>query len=715
MTGGFYSRLREARQDDEQLAACIDRVVKQLEDTSTTGDRPGMLLGKIQSGKTRAFVGVIARGFDRGFDIAVVFTKGTKTLSAQTVARLSYDLREFIDEDEVLVFDIMKQPGKLTKTEQRRKLVIVAKKQTQNLERMIHFFDQDYPDLKGRKVLIVDDEADLASVRFVRKKNQDEVEQGKIADKMDAMRRLVGKVAYLQVTATPYSLYLQPESYENDDESGYVFKPKRPAFTELLPIHSGYVGGDDHFLALPEGDPRSFLFVEVQREEQDALRHEDQRRIRQDRVLDSPNATGLVRAIVTFVLAACLRRWQQAEAGEKRRKYAMVIHNDTQKKAHAWQDQVIEWIFETATDAATNHPEKLRPLFDAAYADLRASIEADKGRIPTPEQAFEMFVEALQSGDVVREKVNSDTQVMDLLDERAELRLRTPFNIFLGGSILDRGITIPNLIAFYYGRNPRTMQADTVLQHSRMYGNRDRRDLAVTRFYTSLDVYNRLFTINEFENALRSAFESGAHEQGVVFIQSDAANRVRPCAPNKVLLSNVVAVRPTGLYLPTGFQTKSGKDLTVAEKELKSLIPPEARDNQKFVEIDRGTTMHIIAIAEKTFEFDDGDFDWDAMRGLLDYYSDVRDGGDGKVLLLAETGRKLSREKSGDKSGLSILGGGTIRNLVLDPQRSKPALVLLQQEGSRELGWSGHSFWWPILAAPGTVEPCVFATKVVSD
>jgi hypothetical protein len=304
---------------------------------------------------------------------------------------------------------------------------------------------------------------------------------------------------------------------------------------------------------------------------------------------------------------------------------------------------------------------------------------------------------------------------MALLDERAELRLRTPFNIFVGGSILDRGITIPNLISFYYGRNPRTMQADTVLQHSRMYGNRDRRDLAVTRFYTSRDVYGRLYTINEFENTLRGAFESGAHEQGVVFIQADAASRVRPCAPNKVLLSNVVAVRPTGLYLPTGFQTRPGREMADAERQLNPLIPPEARDKQTFVEIDRGTALHIIAIVEKTLEFSDNEFEWDAMRGLLDYYSDVIDGGNGKVLLLAETGRKLSREKSGDKSGLSILGGGAIRTLVLDPLRSKAALILLQQEGTTLLGWSGHRFWWPILAAPGTVAPCVFATKVVAD
>jgi hypothetical protein len=712
MTGGFYARLREIRKDDDALAACVDHVVKQLEDVSTSSDRPGILLGKIQSGKTRAFIGVIARAFDRGFDLSVVFTKGTKTLSAQTVARIASDLREFIDDDEILVFDIMQQPGKLTRSEQRRKLVIVAKKQAKNLERIIHFFDRQYPDLKGRKVLIVDDEADLASIRFVRKKDQPDVEQGKIAAQMDALRRLVGKVAYLQVTATPYSLYLQPDNYEIPPEGGYVFKPKKPAFTELLPIHGAYVGGDDFFATPAENDPRSFLFVEVQRDEQDALRREDQRRIRKERVLDSPNTIGLVRAIVTFVLAACLRRWQQSQAGEKRRKYAMVIHNDTQKAAHAWQDQVIEWVFDAATNAATNDPKTLKPIFDAAFADLTRSIKADGGQFPETRQAFEMFIDALQSGDVVQETVNSDNAVMALLDERAELKLRTPFNIFVGGNILDRGITIPNLIAFYYGRNPRTMQADTVLQHSRMYGNRDRRDLAVTRFYTSRDLYDRLYTINEFENTLRGAFESGAHEQGVVFIQADPTSRVRPCAPNKVLLSNVVAVRPAGLYLPTGFETRPSKELAAADRELKAIIPRGVADSQKFAEIDKGTALHIIAIIEKTLEFSDSEFEWDAMRGLLDYYSDKRDGGNGRVLLLVETGRKLSREKSGDKSGLSILGGGAIRALILDPHRPKVALILLQQEGT---GWSGHPFWWPILAAPGTVEPCVFATKVAVD
>lgn len=711
----FYARLRDSRKDDDELAACIERVVTQLEDTSTTGDRPGMLLGKIQSGKTRAFVGVIARAFDRGFDIAVVLTKGTKTLSAQTVARLAGDFEVFIEDDEFLVFDIMQTPGKLTRSELQRKLVIVAKKQTDNLRRLTDFLENDYLDLKNKKILFVDDEADLASLRFVRSKDQPDIEQGKIAEQMDGLRRLVAKIAFLQVTATPYSLYLQPDDYEVAGNEDFVFKPKKPTFTELLPIHGGYVGGDDYFTEWDKDDPRAYLIVEVRNEEQDALRKPDQRRISLDRVLTSPNTTGLVRAVVTFILGVCIRRWQQAEAGERKRKYSMIIHNDTQKAAHSWQNQVIDWVFKAIAETASNSPDSLDTLFDAAFADLSASVQADKGRLPDKKSAFSMFIEALQTDDVVRETVNSDKDVMALLDDKAELKLRTPFNIFVGGNILDRGITIPNLIAFYYGRNPRTMQADTVLQHSRMYGNRDRRDLAVTRFYTSHDVYDRLYTINEFENALREAFESGDHERGVVFIQADADKRVRPCAPNKVLLSNVVTVKPKGLYLPTGFQTRSGQDMKTSQRILNEIIPSESLNKKAFIEIGLKKAQRIIDIVQETFEFADAEFEWDAMRSLLDYYSDVKRGGNGNVLLMAETGRKLSRLASGDKSGKSIIGGEEIRSLVLDPSRTKPALILLQQEGTKELGWSGHKFWWPIFAAPGTVEPCVFATKVAKD
>lgn len=713
-SSAYYPRLKSFRNDSNELSACIEEVIEKLETSATSGKQPGMLLGKIQSGKTRAFIGIITKAFDTGFDIALVLTKGTKTLSAQTVKRLNVDFKEFIEEDEFTVLDIMNLPGTVRRSELRRKVVIVAKKEVNNLKHLIEFV-RSHEDLQNRKVLLIDDEADLAGIRFVAKRGEATVNQGAIANQIDELRGMVDKIAFLQVTATPYSLYLQPESYEDTSDGGnYVFKPKRPAFTVLLPIHDAYVGGDHYFGGFDASDPRSKLITEVSAQEQDSLRKPDFRRISADRVLESPNTAGLRRAITTFVVAVGIRQWQQRAAGEKIKKYAMVIHNDTSKTAHAWQDQVIDWMFKAILDAAAaNDLAILRPMFDEAYDDLQASVQADQGRMPPREEAFETFIDALQSDDVVVEKVNSDQDVMALLDENAELKLRTPYNIYVGGNILDRGITIPNLIAFYYGRNPKTMQADTVLQHSRMYGNRNLRDLAVTRFYTSRAVYDRLYTINGVENTLRKAFETKAHGAGVVFIQKDAMRRVRPCAPNKVALSDLVSVSSDDVLLPTDFNTRGGAAMAKIQNRLDDLIKPEWRDTGEFVKVDRDTAFAIIDAIAESMEFDNVEFEWDAMRSLVDYYTDVEKGGDGSMLLLAETGRRLNREKSGDKSGRSIMGT-VLRNKVLNVSRSKPALVLLQQQGGREFGWTAHHFWWPIFAAPTDAEPCVFATKVAS-
>lgn len=151
--------------------------------------------------------------------------------------------------------------------------------------------------------------------------------------------------------------------------------------------------------------------------------------------------------------------------------------------------------------------------------------------------------------------------------------------------------------------------------------------------------------------------------------------------------------------------------MTKVQAELDRLIKSEWRNSYEFVSVDRKTALAIIDTIQQSMEFDSVEFEWDAMRGLIDYYSDVAQGGDGKILIWAETGRKLSRSGSGDKSGRSILGTA-LRKKVLGEPRSKPALILLQQEGGRDLGWTAHKFWWPLFAAPTDAEPCVFATKV---
>jgi hypothetical protein len=222
----LYARLSQKRGDTPELTQCIESVVRQLSKTTTSLGQPGMLLGKIQSGKTMAFLGIIAKAFDDGFDIAIVLTKGTKALSAQTVSRLKHDYHDFDKDEELKIFDIMNMPHELTSFETRQKLIFVAKKQHRNLERILKLFESDQPTFSKRKVLLVDDEADLASVRFVKKKDEDDIDQGTIAQQIDNLRRIVASIAFLQVTATPYALYLQPDEYEAQRHKRLCFLAK---------------------------------------------------------------------------------------------------------------------------------------------------------------------------------------------------------------------------------------------------------------------------------------------------------------------------------------------------------------------------------------------------------------------------------------------------------------------------------------------------------
>ncbi|HCR2979373.1 hypothetical protein HAP49_02585 [Serratia marcescens] len=707
----FYSRICDKQQYDKELEKCIFQVVSKLEETTTSTDSPGVLLGKIQSGKTRGFLGIIAKAFDHNYDIALVLTKGTKTLAKQTVSRIKNDFKDFIENDELSIFDIMEMPDRLTRSEINKKIIIVAKKEIKNLERLKAFFEKEnHTGILDKKIILIDDEADMGSIRFVRKKTQGSkngtIEQGKIAQKMDELRILVKNMRFLQVTATPYSLYLQPENYSNP----FLFLPKKPAFTELLPIHNRYVGGDDYFGEYNSYDPRCYLYVRVTEDEQEALRSKNEIDFSPETILSISGISTLKKAIVSFLIAVAIRRWQQRLAGEKQSKYAMIIHNDTQRKSHEKQWNIVEALREAFEKCVSEENPVLSTLFDNSFDEIKTSVICNKDKCPEREEAFELYKQLISDGEINVQRVNSDVELASLLDPAtAELRLRTEANIFIGGSLLDRGITIPNLISFYYGRNPKKMQADTVLQHSRMYGARDRKDLAVTRFYTSQAVFNRLKHVHEFDSALRKAFENGDSESGVVFIENDASQGVIPCAPSKVSISRVVTVNSGGYYLPAGFElSNSIVKNTLTEKVNDILLPLIKKNNKGLLSIPKSTVFSALDIIKKSLVLNNNeDFYWDAMYGLVDYY--CKSTNDDTIKILIEENRELTKDRSGDKSGLSIVGGKKIREL-LSQQRSQPAMVFLKQKGGIDKGWNIDSeFWWPILIAPTTSSPCIYS------
>lgn len=154
---------------------CVENTVNMLLEEDEHADEPGLLLGKIQCGKTDTFAGIIGLAFDRGIDIAIVITKGAKALVNQMIMRMKKDYRWFKASDDygqkstINIYDIITDINKygLNKDNvNRTKTVIVCKKQARNMEKLIDLFEKVSPFLKEKKVLIVDDEADFASRNY---------------------------------------------------------------------------------------------------------------------------------------------------------------------------------------------------------------------------------------------------------------------------------------------------------------------------------------------------------------------------------------------------------------------------------------------------------------------------------------------------------------------------------------------------------------------
>jgi len=703
----FYDQLAGKRADPPELRNAVEVVVDRLQREATSTQRPGILLGRVQSGKTRVFLGVIARAFDRGYDIAVILTKGTKSLAEQTLSRVKEDFREFITADQVDVFDILAVPD-LTPYELNRKLIFVVKKEDDNLRRLLSLFREQYPVLRNKSVLIIDDEADLASVTF--RKTNGVSTPGVISQQIDQLRESVTKSAFLQVTATPYALYLQPDD-EVITNGTTLFKPKRPAFTVLLPTHSKYAGGDEYFEKSAEPDSSAFYFYrEVPLAERDALKKEDRRRFQIDRVLTDRNAAVLRDAVVTFLVGGAIRRLQQRAAGQWPQKYSFLFHTEQSRSSHEWQERVAMAIRDALVDQARANSPLFHELVRAAYVDLRRSIELEGVSVPIIEDVMKAVIESLETGQLMITKVNSDNDVKKLLADDGQLKLRTPFNMFIGGQILDRGITISNLIGFYYGRNPNRFQQDTVLQHSRMYGARSTADLAVTRFYAPQHIYQVMKRIHEFDAALREAYESGGPEGGVHFIQKDPSNRLIPCSPNKLLFSDVVSIRPGRRLVLSGFQTvyktRGAKNLEALDKRVDELV----RSAEEPVLIDVAEGVELLKLAYANLEFDDStDDDRKAHIAALEHLScaSKRSELKGKVWLMVETDRDMRRYR--EEGRFSNAPDTKQQGLARSKAEDIPTLMLLRQNGKEDQGWRGLPFWWPVIVTPRSAATAIFA------
>jgi hypothetical protein len=711
----YYQYITDNRQDSLELRLVMEATAADLLAYRTNEIKPGILLGLIQSGKTRAFVGVIAKCFDTGYDVSVVFTKNSVALVDQTLKRLRKEFSMPIERNRLYVWDVMSITNldQLTGYILSNKIIFVVKKEINNLNRLHDIFE--HPGLSNKNILVVDDEADQTSVSFIADEDrQDEINYARIAEKIVQFRTNHGEsLSFLQVTATPYSLYLQPTNPQQES-----FAPLRPVFTHLLQPHPAYIGGNYYFEeSLNVESPAYFLHVNVPDDQLDTLNQKPKTRNRYDQrllnnILTTPSLLSFREAIYRFILGGAIRQHQEKTEDYWSKPYhcAFILHTSTTTAIHAMQKHLLETFLNKVKaldiDSITNY-------FLSAYENMSSSIIAAGLYLPEYDTVIERVVNALKNNYIGIVEVNSENQVAGLLGDDGQLRLDNPFNIFVGGQSLDRGITIDHLIGFFYGRNPRSFQMDTVLQHSRMYGSRSKKDLAVTRFYTSARIYEAMRRMHHFDKDLRELISRDGSNALVHFIAKNGTEII-PCGPNKLRASSLCSFRAFSRMLPIGFQTRSNTDINPIINTIDSILFQYGKGADTF-QIPIEDAIRIVELIQRTFLYEpryanDG-LEWNIAPvikaleiGCLKHQTD-------QIIIYHKTNRRSARYKQGQSFSDAPDDGRTDLPISRNLAQNAPVLMMLKQLGRDLEGWRNAEFYWPVIIMPSNMPSYVYTDE----
>jgi archaellum biogenesis ATPase FlaH len=192
-----------------------------------------LMVGEVQSGKTRAITDIINRAVEKGYEYIIVLGGTTNLLNNQTLDRLEKDINQEIAGKMIkFVAPQTIQNGMInffrTDTNTAKFFYVFCfLKGKDSLDKIVHNF-MDVYNFINKKVLIIDDETDYASVNT--KKNSDESRIHSIISKLYS-EVFNGKL--IMVTATPFANILS--------------SPKDPLYYErliLLEKNNDYTGSD---------------------------------------------------------------------------------------------------------------------------------------------------------------------------------------------------------------------------------------------------------------------------------------------------------------------------------------------------------------------------------------------------------------------------------------------------------------------------------------
>lgn len=498
----FWTRYREYLETEKNFSPDVvnkqDTLTNRILDAlfDPTGnviiDKRGLVVGQVQSGKTSNYTGLLCKAADAGFKFIVVLAGIHKNLRSQTQLRidegfLGFDTqhqRAFNQNDQrigVGRVDSSKIAHSLTSSldsgdftaaaanalginfDTKDPIIVVVKKNAKVLNRLLQWLKaQSVETSEGRKIrnkslLMIDDEADNASINTSKKGDGSTKINGLIRD----ILRLFDKSGYVGYTATPFANVFIPIEDDNLFPRDFIIN---------LPAPSNYIGPEEVFGFEPvdEDNEKDGVLPIVQRIDDFAVLLESR--------LPNEAPSSLKLAIKCFILTCSIRRLR----GQKNEHNSMLVHIS---RLTGHQRNVKELVEDTFNfykrGIEMNIPgviEELREAFESdsgnyksyitisdqisnsSYQDSEIRIHSWKAVLPhLNEAASRIYVREINGGSA---------DALNYFDHRKE-----GLNVIaIGGDKLSRGLTLEGLSVSYYLRTSKMY--DTLMQMGRWFGYR---------------------------------------------------------------------------------------------------------------------------------------------------------------------------------------------------------------------------------------------------
>jgi len=388
-----------------------------------------LCLGKVQSGKTAFFISAIATAFDNGYNLAYVIGGTKNNLLKQNIDRISEEFSNNANVKVDYVVSAEHDHAETAKLLSRGYKIILVVLKNKSGETNLISLSRLVGKLSGFSSVIIDDEGD--------EHTPGNVKTGYGAIHKEILTALSGlKIGtYLCITATPQANLLLP-TVDGISPDCCILVPPGKGYTGSSVFHDSMM--NNYTIPIIDSDDFSKKIPRTFRE-----------------------------ALITFLISCGV--WAKRKDGPK--PMSMLIHPSSFTVVHNSVKEKVELELETIKSA---YQDQYHLKHDSVVEEFKSLFSLMKPNLFEKEIVFEDIEKTINS-NLDRTKVYT-INGLELHSSENESRMRNDqkwnvYRIFIGGVMLERGITIENLAVTYIFRDSKgKITADTLFQRARWFG-----------------------------------------------------------------------------------------------------------------------------------------------------------------------------------------------------------------------------------------------------